>query len=570
MIFKSVLPEIEMPNVDFATFVLEEGKKRFGCPENKNTWALYDEECHKKLSIFELEAESKKFASGLVNKMGFRKGDILLIYATNSANFVVAILGTLMAGGTTTFANPSYTKREIANQIIDGKPRFVATQSNLLEIATGAIYESKFDIPITNIILLEHLTPPPKISHNQPIHIYSLYDTKPFDRFTINTSEEAESYVAFLPYSSGTTGLSKGVMLTHKNLVSNIIQTNIFAKLNGWHDDMSIPHRYFGVLPWYHLYGLMICLFTGLANGVGIVSYPKFEMKSFLQIVQKQKITVAHLVPPILINLVNDPIVDEYDITSIKYTTTAAAPIGKELMQKLSKKFSFMTIVKIYGLTESSPTITVAPKGNTEIESSGILTCNQEAKVIDSDGSGKALGVGEIGELLFRGPNIMKGYLNNEEATRNTLDSQGFLHTGDIGYFDKNGNLFVVDRKKELIKYKGFQVAPAELEALLLGNPDVSDVAVIGVYLDEQATEVPRAYVVLKPQHTNKSQSEKLQVATSIQMWVQANVAPHKRLRGGVKIIDSIPKSNAGKILRRVLRDMDNANEEASKLKAKI
>ncbi|PVU93706.1 hypothetical protein BB560_005988 [Smittium megazygosporum] len=245
--------------------------------------------------------------------------------------------------------------------------------------------------------------------------------------------------------------------------------------------------------------------------------------------------------------------------------TTAAAPIGKELMTELKEKFKHMNVIKIYGVSESSPTISAMPNGTKNIESSGILTCNQEMKVIDDEG--KELGVNEIGEVLFRGPNIMKGYLNNPEATANTVDKDEFLHTGDIGYIDEEGHIYIVDRKKELIKYKGFQVPPAELEALLLINPYVMDCAVIGIYDESQATELPKAFVVLKDEHLGKSIAEKQSIAKEISDWVSKQVSNHKRLRGGVQIIDKIPKSNAGKILRRVLREMESQNSQPRKSK---
>ncbi|OMJ15126.1 putative 4-coumarate-CoA ligase 1 [Smittium culicis] len=555
MIFKSLLPDAQIPNVDFATYVLEEGKRRFAQSKNPNNYALFDCQSNQALTIHQLDDLTNKFASGLYNKLGFKNNDTLLLYSPNSSNFVITCLGTLKLGGVVTFSNPAYNPRELSHQISDSKPRFISTCVENLPTLFEAIKLSKSNIPLSNIILIDAV----EVKHPQITSISQFYDSRPFPRFSISSFNELENKYAFLPYSSGTTGLSKGVILSHKNIVSNVIQTNIYATLNNWHNDPTQIHRYIGVLPWYHIYGL----------GVGVVSLPKFEMKSFLETVQTHKISIGHLVPPILINLVNDPIVKNYDISSLKFITTAAAPIGKELMINLANRFKEIKIVKIYGVTESSPIISCAPYWNNSIESSGILTCNQEAKVIDEDGN--ELEAGQIGELLFRGPNIMLGYLNNPSATSSTLDKDNFLHTGDIGYIDEFGNLFVVDRKKELIKYKGFQVPPAELEALLLGNDDVADAAVIGIYVDEQATEVPKAFVTLKSKHANLSESEKTAVSDRIREWVNSKVSNHKKLRGGVQVIDIIPKSTAGKILRRVLRDTYKGDNKLFKTtKAKL
>ncbi|OLY80599.1 putative 4-coumarate-CoA ligase 1 [Smittium mucronatum] len=553
MIFNSLFPDANIPNVDLATYVLEEGKRRFGQSKVSDNYALFDTQSNQSLTINQLDDQTRLLASGLYNKLGLRSNDTLLIHSPNSSNFVVTVLGTLKLGGIVTFANPAYNSRELAHQISDSKPSFIATCLDSLPTLFDAIKISGVEIPTARIFTIDSVE-----TNLQGIRsISQVFGYEPFPRFSISNKQELVSKCAFLPYSSGTTGLAKGVVLSHQNIVSNIIQTNIYATLNNWHNDPSKIQRYIGVLPWYHIYGLVICLFSGLANGVGVVSMPKFQMQSFLKNVSIHKISIAHLVPPILINLVNDKTVENYDISSIKFFTTAAAPIGKELMLNLASKFKSIRVVKIYGVTESSPMISCAPYWNTEIESSGILTCNMQAKVIDEDGV--ELGIGQIGELLFKGPNIMVGYLNNPTSTAATIDADSFLHTGDIGYFDAYGNLFVVDRKKELIKYKGFQVPPAELEALLLGHPHVADAAVIGKYVENQATEVPKAFITLKkdlpPNTTVESAS------SSIKDWVDSQVSNHKKLRGGVHVIDVIPKSAAGKILRRVLRDNYNKDD---------
>ncbi|OMJ07091.1 putative 4-coumarate-CoA ligase 3 [Smittium culicis] len=274
------------------------------------------------------------------------------------------------------------------------------------------------------------------------------------------------------------------------------------------------------------------------------------------------------MVPPMIIRLVNDPIADKFDLSSVEYIMTAAAPLSQEIEFKLCGKYD-VKVAEIYGTTETSPAVTVSNSGSRLITpnkphiSNGKLTCNVIAKVISTE-TGLPLSHNQVGELCFKGPNIMGGgYLNNKEATMATIDSQNFLHTGDIGYFDSDSNLYVIDRLKELIKYKGFQVAPAELESLLLSNDLVDDVAVVGSYNHDMATEVPKAFIVLKDA---ASHSLNQPLENQIVNWVKSRVANHKQLRGGVEFIGAIPKTLSGKILRRTLRDIENSKYNKSKL----
>lgn len=284
---------------------------------------------------------------------------------------------------------------------------------------------------------------------------------------------------------------------------------------------------------------------------------PKFDLERFCQHVEKFKITFSYVVPPVVLMLGKSPIVDKYNLSTIRMLNSGAAPLTKDLVDAVYHRLK-IPIKQGYGLSETSPTTHTQrwEDWNTSIGSVGRLLPNQIAKYMDAEE--KEVPVGQTGELWIKGPNVFKGYLNNSEGTKHALTDDGFFKTGDVGHQDEKGNFYITDRVKELIKYKGFQVPPAELEGLLIGNDDIDDVAVIGVYEAAQATEVPRAYVVPKKGVEASKETEK-----KIVDWLAAKVASHKRLRGGVRFVDEIPKSASGKILRRVLKE--RATEEEKK-----
>ncbi|CAJ0844371.1 15668_t:CDS:2, partial [Entrophospora sp. SA101] len=328
---------------------------------------------------------------------------------------------------------------------------------------------------------------------------------------------------------------------THYNMVANIEQVYHFEKFT---PDLAF------LGPLYHIFALHFIIHQALYSGASAIILSKFDINSFCHAIQDHKINIIYVVPPIVLKLVKDPAVDNYDLTSLKFLFCAAAPLSEELSNMFSNKFG-TPLKQGYGLTETTPIITMDRTDDITIGSSGILIANIEAKIIDE--SGKELGINEQGELYVRGPNVMKGYLNNKQATKECIGKDGFFRTGDVAFINENGKIFLVDRIKELIKYKGSQVAPAELESVLLTNPIISDAAVVGIYSEQDATELPVAYVVLQnlpPEAANDHQQTK----KLIQDHVAEKVAPHKKLRGGVYIIDKIPKSPSGKILRKDLR----------------
>src|SRR4029078_2191481 len=297
-----------------------------------------------------------------------------------------------------------------------------------------------------------------------------------------------------LPYSSGTTGLPKGVMLTHHNLVANLCQMEGLCYF--YETDTLIC-----VLPLFHIYGLVVVLNMGLYSGATVVLMPRFELESFLKAVQDYDVSLAHIVPPIVLSLSKHPIVDNYKLPKLKKFVSGAEPLGEELTRACMDRLG-CSVRQGYGMTETSPVTHSSPAPPKQIKfgSVGVPAPNTECKIIELE-TGESLGRNQKGEVCVRGPQIMVGYLNNPEATARTIDADGWLHTGDIGYADEDGHFFILDRAKELIKYKGFQVPPAELEAVLLTHPCVADAAVIPCR-DDEAGEIPKAFVVLKSEAT--------------------------------------------------------------------
>jgi acyl-CoA synthetase (AMP-forming)/AMP-acid ligase II len=335
-----------------------------------------------------------------------------------------------------------------------------------------------------------------------------------------------------MPFSSGTTGRPKGVMLSHRNLVANICQIEPLHVLEP--SDVLI-----GVLPFWHIYGMTVTMNLALRAGATIVTTPRFELEAFLGLLQDHGVTKAHLVPPIVLALAKHPSVDDYDLSKLRYVMSGAAPLGSELAQACAERLG-CKVVQGYGLTEASPVTHLTPDaGPNKSGSIGPPVANTDCRILDLE-TGREVDANEIGEVWIRGPQVMSGYLHAPEASADVI-RDGWLRTGDLAYADTDGYFFVVDRLKELIKYKGFPVAPAELEALLMDHPAVVDAAVVPSP-DAEAGEIPKAFVVA----SGKVAPDEL-IA-----YVKDRVAPQKRIRA-VEMIDAIPRSPSGKVLRRVL-----------------
>jgi acyl-CoA synthetase (AMP-forming)/AMP-acid ligase II len=515
MIFRDSYPETTIPDAALTPFVF--GRAR----ELKDKPALIDGATGRATSYAQLEDAVRRVAASLCAR-GLAKGDVFAILSPNAVEYVVAFHGVALAGGVVTTLNPLCTAEEIAKQLADSRARYLLAAPALL----GRAREASAGLSLRELFAFgecdEGATPFAELYESEGVAPEVLIDPR-------------EDLVA-LPYSSGTTGASKGVMLTHRNLVANIRQIEGTEHARG--TDTLVC-----VLPMFHIYGMSVIMNFGLYAGATTVVMPRFDLEEFLGVVEKYEVTMAHIVPPIVLALAKHPAVARYDLKSLRTIFSGAAPLGAELAREVSARLGCY-VKQGYGMTEASPATHMAPDDPARGKhgSVGLPVPNTECKLIDVE-TGAELGANEEGEICVRGPQVMKGYLNRPEATQETIDSEGWLHTGDIGYADSDGHFFIVDRKKELIKYKGFQVAPAELEALLVTHPAVADAAVIPSP-DEEAGEVPKAFIVLK---TDQAAS-----AGELIAFVASHVSPYKKVRL-VEFVEQIPKSPSGKILRRVL-----------------
>ncbi|HEX8744563.1 MAG TPA: 4-coumarate--CoA ligase family protein [Thermoleophilaceae bacterium] len=511
-------PDVPIPDADITSYVLEHAESRADKP------ALIDGPSGRTLTYGQLAEGVRSLAAGL-DARGFGKGDVLAVYMPNLPEYAVLFHGVAATGGRCTTMNPLYTASEVAHQLEDSGARYLVTVGPMLEVAKDAagragieevfvVGDGEGATPLTELMGDPSAAPSPDI--------------------------DPDADLAVLPYSSGTTGLPKGVMLSHRNLVANLEQNGAVFPLG--EDDVVV-----GVLPFFHIYGMVVIMNQGLRVGATIVTMPRFDLGQFLGLIEEHGVTRAYVVPPIALALAKHPAVDENDLSSIETIMSGAAPLGAELAEAVAKRLD-CTVIQGYGLTETSPvTHCIRPHGDNRPGSIGQALPNTECRLVDAE-SGQDVGEGEPGELWIRGPQVMKGYLNNDEATRHTIDDEGWLHTGDIAVVDSDGFFQIVDRLKELIKYKGFQVAPAELEALLITHPKVQDVAVIGVP-DEECGELPKAYVV--PADDSLDGDE-------LMSWCAEQVSPQKKVRL-VETIEEIPKSASGKILRRELKEREKA-----------
>jgi acyl-CoA synthetase (AMP-forming)/AMP-acid ligase II len=518
MIFKGYYPDVTIPEVSLPEFVLHRAGELGDKP------ALIDGPSGRTLTYGQLAAAVPRVAVSLTDR-GFKKGDTLAIYSPNVPEYAVAFLAVASLGGINTTINPLYTAGELANQLNDCGAKFLLTVPPFMDKALEAAKEAN----IQEIFVFgeaEGATPFASLlqSQGEPPQV------------PINPRED----LIVLPYSSGTTGLPKGVMLTHYNIVANICQ---FKDIETYGEADTL----IGVLPFFHIYGMTVIMAAALYKGATIVTMPRFDLEQFLQTLQNYSVTWAYLVPPIVLALAKHPLVDKYDLSKIKSILSGAAPLGKEVTQACADRLNCL-VRQGYGLTETSPVTHFTPNDPAKIKlgSIGPVLPMTECKIIDYNTDAE-LGPNQEGELWMRGPQVMKGYLNHPQATAASINSEGWFRSGDIGYADEDGYFYIVDRLKELIKYKGLQVAPAELEAVLLTHPAVADAAVIPSP-DEEAGEVPKGFVVLRGEAT----------ADELMAYVAERVAPHKKIRR-LEVIDQIPKSASGKILRRVLVEKERS-----------
>jgi acyl-CoA synthetase (AMP-forming)/AMP-acid ligase II len=520
MIFRSHIPDVEIPDLAYSTFILQRARERADQP------VLVDGPSGRALTHGQIAAGARRVATGLARR-GLAKGDVLAIYSSNLPEYALAFHGAVMAGGIATTANPLYVPEELAFQLRDTGARYLVTAPPFLDRAREAARGTS----VREIFVFGEAE-----------------DATPFAALLANDGDappvpiDPRRDLAALPYSSGTSGRPKGVMLTHRNLVAVTRQIEAQGVVDeSW--------RTLGILPFFHIYGQVVLMNFPLYFGGLCVTMPRFDFSEFLRLIQDHRLTHLYVVPPLVLALARHPLVDQFDLSSVKLVNSGAAPLDEGLQRSCAERLHCL-VTQGYGMTETSLACHVTPQDPAQVRGGavGLTIPNMESKVVDLT-TGTALPPGERGEICVRGPNVMQGYWNDPEATATTLDREGWLHTGDVGYADADGYFHVVDRVKELIKYKGMQVAPAELEGLLLSHPAVADVAVIPSP-DEEAGEVPKAFVVLR-------QPERPE---DLMDWVAGRVAPHKRIRR-LAVVGTIPRSASGKILRRVLVEEERASQ---------
>ena len=509
MIFRAPESPLEIPEVALTPFLMENAARRGEKP------ALIDAPTGRTLTYRGWAESVRRAAAGLWQR-GLRKGDVFAIYSPNLPEYAIGFHAVSLLGGIVTTINPAYTVPELSRQLADARARYLLTTPAFLDNAMQAAGENNL--------------------HDVLVFGDSFDDLLASDGDVPSVAIDPANDVVALPYSSGTTGLPKGVMLTHRNLVANVLQcASIF--------DVSEADTTLAFLPFFHIYGMVVIMNMGLHVGATMVTMPRFDLKECLQALEKYRVTYGYIVPPIMLALAKNPMVDDYDLTALRTLFSGAAPLSEHIAQTAGARLG-CTITQGYGMTETSPA-THSTRGS-HANGIGAPLPNTESKIVNLT-TGAELGPGQEGEICVRGPQVMKGYLNNPDATAAMIDREGWLHTGDIGSADQSGCFFVVDRVKELIKYKGMQIAPAELEAVLLAHPCIADAAVVPLE-DEEAGQVPKAFVVLKDESTLED----------IMTYVADRVARYKRVRQ-IEVIDQIPRSPSGKILRRVLVERDRA-----------
>ncbi|GBG36530.1 AMP-binding protein [Mycobacterium montefiorense] len=523
MNFVSPFPHVVIPETGVYEYVFGDLDEADG-----DRVALVETATQTEVSYRALVTRIESFAAMLAHR-GIGVGDVVGLLSPNSSAFAAALHGILRVGATATPINVLFTVDEIVRQLRDSGARLLITAPRLRAQAEEAA--SAAGISGSDVVLLdidEHASPTGSCSPDVD-----------FDPAT---------HVAVLPYSSGTTGKPKGVMLTHRNLVANVAQLH---PVSGVGPDETL----IAVVPFFHSYGLTGLLCAALRDRARLIVMPAFDLGEFLTAIQDYRCTQAYIAPPVAVALAKDPMVDSFDLSSLHTLTSAAAPLDEELAKAVMQRLG-CCVVQAYGMTELSPASHVIPLEGRHpagtvapVSSCGWTVPNSESKLVDIETGDEipvpSSGFSESGELCFRGPNVMAGYLGNAAATAEIIDADGFLHTGDLARVDAQGCVYIVDRLKELIKYKGYQVAPAELEALLLTHPGIADVAVVGVIHNSSGEEIPKAFVV-------RQDGVALSKGQVID-FVAEKVAPFKKIRQ-VEFVDKIPKSPTGKILRKDLR----------------
>jgi acyl-CoA synthetase (AMP-forming)/AMP-acid ligase II len=514
MIFTGPHPPAEIPDTSLTAYALE-GAERFPAAV-----AAVDVTGTTSYTYGELASAVRRAAGGLTAR-GFRPGDVLAVLAPNVPEYPIVFHAAAAAGGTVVVLNPLDTTDELAGHLVEAGARLLVTVPSEVDKAAEltartaveaviTIGEADGTTPFSSLLTADELPEPPV--------------------------DSARDVVAVL-HSSGSTGHPKGVLLTHRNMIANVYQTATVAPLEPGEKVLAVP-------PFHHAFGLIMVLNATLRQGATLVTMPRFDPEAYLKAVQDHGITRLYVVPTIAVLLARSPLVDRYDLSSVRSIVSGGAALDPAIADLVEQRLG-CRVGQGYGLTEGLVSFMQLPEAG-QNGSVGRNSPNIECKIVDVT-TGEELGRNQNGEILIRGPHVMKGYLNADEATRDVLEPDGFLHTGDLGCVDDDGELFIVDRIKELIKYKGQQVSPVELEAVLMTHPKIADAAVVGIP-DEEASEIPKGFVVVREEAT----------AEEIMAFVAERVAPYKKIRQ-LEFIDQIPRTPVGKTERRTLKERPSA-----------
>ncbi|PWY67597.1 luciferase [Aspergillus sclerotioniger CBS 115572] len=519
----SPFPPVEIPPIDLWTCLFERPDRPFPASHP----LFVNPVSGRSLSFHEVRQQALHFGQGLQRQWDWQPGDVLVVFAPNALEVPVVVWGTLAVGGVVCPINPQYRADELVHPLIDARARAIVTTSTQAPVVYEAV--ARAGLPRDRVILLDQPSPSWEKGETAPVAAR---------RPPVRDPDQA---LAFLVYSSGTTGLPKGVMLSHRNMVANLLQNAAVDQAQmAWDHDRAL-----GVLPFFHIYGITYLLNYTVYSGVPLYVLPRFQFAPFCDIIQRHRITYAYAVPPVILELVSNPRTAHYDLSSLRLIVSAAAPLALELIHAARHQLR-LPVRQAYGMSECAPCthLQTWSEATSHPGSVGRLLPNMTSKLAPIEGE-----TGRSKELWLKGPNVFLGYLNNPQATAESFSDDGYYKTGDVGYEDDQGHFYLTDRLKELIKYNGFQVAPAELEAIALGHPAVADVAVTGVPSGQAGTELPRAYVVVANGHAADPKT-----GEAIAEFVGERVIGYKKLRGGVHFVPSIPRNPSGKILRRELK----------------
>lgn len=547
------MPDLDIQSVDLVSFLFS---NPLNTPLDRPMYV--DAVTGKQYTYGDVIQRTKSLSNGLRQSIGVKPNDVVAFFSPNSIEYPIichALIGSRAIASPTSAA---LTALELNAQLKTSGARFVIVHSSLLETAKKAVKGTS----VERIVLADGGSFDGKPTCESMASTFA-----PTDLLTVDPAE-ASRQATFICFSSGTSGAAKGVITTHQNMSSNLQQWRASMLESGSPSQRPTRSSAIGFLPFSHIYGLNVFICQCLMWGTTVVVMPKFDLDSFLGYVQKYRPDELFIVPPIALMLVKEPRVSNYDLSCVRRIMSAAAPLTIELASALEAKFKELWkndvfCTQCWGLTETSPLATSIPNDRLEKRTTGVgcIVPNMEIRFVDpdtmKDAEVTANGSTAPAEIWCRGPNVVMGYYNNEEATKGSfhIDENGkrWFRTGDIGTIDPEGYISIHDRIKEMIKYKGLQVIPSELEGKLIDHPDVEDAAVVGIWVDERATELPVGFLVLSRQARERDEKT---VIAGINAWLNERVANHKRLRGGIHLLAQIPKSPSGKILRREVKEL--------------